>query len=169
MKEKDSIQASLHVLKQEKEATAASEEASIYEEAVAARCEKEHFIGALKDLALEDPMERTKDYVETQPFETHAPQALHDAMPLPPIVHDDTVKNRPPSHKAQDSLHGSFKGEHKPIAGKRYAPAPKVFLPKQKSSPFIPDTQKKQTAATPTASHPAQRTTTHLQHLNPLT
>lgn len=158
MKEKASIEASLHVLKQEKEATAASKEASIYEEAVAARGEEEHSLGEFKDLALEDPMERTRDYIETQPFDTNASQVFPDDMPLQPIPHHDTVINRPTRHKAQDSTHGSLKEEHKVIAGKGYSPplAPKVFLPKQKSSPFIPDAQRKPTAATPLASHPAQ-------------
>lgn len=56
MKEKASIEASLHVLKQEKEATAASKEAAIFEEAAAAECEEERSLGELQDLALEDPI-----------------------------------------------------------------------------------------------------------------
>lgn len=60
MKEMASIEASLHVLKQEKEATAASKEAAIYE-AVAAKCEEERSLDELQDLSLGDPIERTKN------------------------------------------------------------------------------------------------------------
>lgn len=63
MKEKASIESSLHVLKQEKEATAASKEAAIFEEA-AAEYEEGRSLSELQDLALEDPKERTKDYIE---------------------------------------------------------------------------------------------------------
>lgn len=160
MKEKASIEASLHVLKQEKEATAASKEAAIFEEAVAAaKCEEKDTLGELQDLALEDPIQRTKDYINTQRFDTHAPPEFNDAILLPPILCHETVKTRPSSNKAQDSLYESFKEEteHRPVTSERYdpPPAPKVFLPRHKYSPVTPDTQKKYTA-TPLASHPAQ-------------
>lgn len=87
MKQKASIEASLHVLRQEKEATAASKKAAIFEEAAAARYEDdEGTLGELQGLALEDPRKLTKDYVETQPFDTHAPQEFHDTMLLAPLV-----------------------------------------------------------------------------------
>ena len=161
MKEKASIEANLHVLKQEKEATAASKEAAIFEEAVAAaKYEEKDSLGELQDLALEDPIQRTKDYIDTQQFDTHAPPELKDAMLLPPILCHETVKIQPSSYKAQDSLYESFKEEteHRPVTSERYdpPPAPKVFLPRHKYSPVTPDTQGKYTAATPPASHPAQ-------------
>ncbi|XP_076131007.1 uncharacterized protein LOC143112609 [Alosa pseudoharengus] len=153
MKKKASIEASLHVLKQEKEATAASKEAAIFEEAAAALILTDiDSLGELQDLALEDPMKRTKDYVETQPFDTDAPQELQGAMPLP-----RTVNTQPSSNKAQDSLYESVmeENERRLITGDCYGPppAPKVFLPKQKYSPVTPDTKKKNTTATPPASH----------------
>lgn len=147
MKEKASIEASLHVLKQEKEATAASREAAIFEEGAAAvGYEGKDTLGELQDLALEDPIKRTKDYIETQQFDTHAPQELQDAMPLSTLLHPETVKTRPSSNKAQDSLCESIKEEteRRPITGECYnrSPAPKVFLSKHKyslSTPQNPD------------------------------
>ena len=62
LKEKAMIEANLHIVQQEKEASAASKEAAIYEEAVA----PESMEGELKDLTPEYHMERTKDYVDTQ-------------------------------------------------------------------------------------------------------
>lgn len=66
MKGKALIEASLHVLKQEKEATAASKEAVIFEAAAAKYMERDP-LGELQDLTLEDPIKRTRDYIETQP------------------------------------------------------------------------------------------------------
>lgn len=140
MKERAAIEASLHVLKQEKEATAASKEAAIFEEAAVAAAEyvEECSLGVLQGLAVEDPVERIKDYIETQPFDTHVPRELQDAMPLPPIAYHDKVKTQTPSYKG--------------IAGKRYA----TIEIKQKYSPTTPDNQRKHKAATPSASLPAQ-------------
>lgn len=113
MKEKASIEANLHVLKQEKEATAASKEAAIYEAAAAELEQREsEALGELQELALEDPMKRTKDYIETQPFNTQAPQALQGARPPQSMVHHGAVNTQPSSNKAQDSLYESFMEEN---------------------------------------------------------
>lgn len=56
MKEKASIEASLHVLKREKEATAASPEAAIFE--AAAEYEEKDVVGMLQNLTPEDPIRR---------------------------------------------------------------------------------------------------------------
>lgn len=91
MKEKASIEASLHVLKQEKEATAASTDAGIFE-AAAAEYEEKDVVGELQDLTLEDPIRCTRDYVETQQFDTHVPQVLQEATPLSLILSHETVE-----------------------------------------------------------------------------
>lgn len=80
MKEKALIEASLHMLKQEKEATAASKEAAIFKEA-ALEFKERGSLSELQDLALEDPIKHTKDYIETQPFEKHAAQDSIPQMP----------------------------------------------------------------------------------------
>lgn len=92
MKEKALIEASLHVLKQEKEATAASRKAAIFEEAAAAEHMKGGSLGELQELTLEDPLKRTRDYIEAQPFEQQAQQELQDATPLQPVLQDKTPK-----------------------------------------------------------------------------
>lgn len=150
MKEKASIEANLHVLKQEKEATAASKEAAIFEEAAAEQMEK-NSLGELQDLTLEDQTKRIRDYIETQPFEKHALLEPQDATPLRPIPHDKILK--PPTHinNAENSVYESHREEdnYKFIAGERYAPppAPKAFFPKQEYSPVTPYTLKKNLAA----------------------
>lgn len=101
MKEKASIEASLHMLSLE--ATAASRVAAIFEAAAADYEEKD----SLGDLALENPIKRTMGYIETQLFDAHASQELHDAMSLPQIQHHKTVKSQPPSNKPQDSVYES--------------------------------------------------------------
>lgn len=62
MKEKASMEISLHMLKQEKETTAASKEAAIFEEAAAAEHVKGDSLGELQELTLEDLLKRTRDY-----------------------------------------------------------------------------------------------------------
>lgn len=158
MKEKASIEANLHVLKQEKEATAASKEAAIYEAAAAELEQREsEALGELQELALEDPMKRTKDYIETQPFNTQAPQALQGARPPQSMVHHGAVNTQPSSNKAQDSLYESFmeENERRSVTAQCYVPplAPKVFSPKQKYSPPTPDTKRKDATAIPPVSH----------------
>lgn len=109
MKEKASIEASLHVLKQEKEATAASKEAAVFEEAAAELEQREiEFLGELEDLAVDDPMKRTRVYVETQLFDTHAPQELQGASPPPPVVYRETANAQLSSEKTPESLYESF-------------------------------------------------------------
>ena len=116
MKEKASIEASLHMLKQDKEATAASREAAIFEKAAAAvEYGEKDTLGELQDLALEDPIKRTKDYIETQQFDTHAPPELQDAMLLPPILCHETVKTRPsysPSENMKKSYNLSWEADY---------------------------------------------------------
>ena len=141
MKEKASIEASLHVLKQEKEATAASREAEIFEAAAAVEYGEKDTLGELQNLALDDPIKRTKDYIETQQFDTHTPPELPEAMLLPPILCHETVKTRPTSNKAQDSLYESSKKEteHRPITGERYDPHPAQCNKYSPSTPQTPD------------------------------
>lgn len=157
MKEKASIEASLHVLKQEKEAAAASTEAAIFEAAAAEYEEK--VVGELQDLTLEDPIGRTRDYVETQQFDTPAPQVLQQATPLSLILHHETVATRPSSNKAQESMYETLNGEpQQKHTGARYNPpsAQKVFLPKQKYTPVTPDNKNQYTPVTPPVFYPAQ-------------
>lgn len=135
MKEKASVEASLHVSKQEKEATAALKEAAIYEETAA----ELDALDELQDLVLDDPMKRTKDYIKTQPFDIHATQELQVARPLAPIVHHATVNTQPSSNNAHDSLYESLKekNERRSMAAECYGPSPdtKIFLSNQKFSP----------------------------------
>jgi len=118
MKEKVNIEASLHVLQQEKEAAAASKEAAIYEEAAAVEQIERGSLGEFQDLSFEDPTKRTRDYIETQPFE-HAYQELHDGTPQQPIQQD---KSPCTINGAQNTVSRPLKEEenYKPIANERY-------------------------------------------------
>lgn len=162
MKQKASLEANLHVLKQEKEATAASTEAAIYEEAAAAAAELDQrqsdALGELQDLALDDPVRRTQLYVETQRFDAHAPQLQPIPTPQQQIAYQAPVNDHLPIKREEDSLYESFveKNEHRsPTGGHNVShSAPKTFFPKQKHSPVSPDIERKDTAANPPASHP---------------
>lgn len=154
MKQRASIEASLHVLKQEKEATAALTEAAIFE-AAAAEYEEKDADGELQDLTLEDPIKRTRDYVETQQFDVRASQVPQDTTPLSPTLHHETAETQPCIK--QESLYESLKEEpdHKPT-GERYEPppAPKEFFLKHKHSPVSPEKERKYKPAAPPVSHP---------------
>lgn len=132
-----------------------------------AEYEEEHFVGELQDLALEDPIERIKDYIEMQPFDTHAPQELQDAMPLPPIVHHGTVKTRLPSHKAQDSLHGSF-NPNPSLEKSMHLPLPQRYFCQSRNTHLLLLTLKRNLQKLQPLILPGVKTT-HLQHLKPLT
>lgn len=160
MKEKASIEARLHVLKQEKEATAASKEAAIFEEAAAELENIENdSLSELKKLTVDDPKIRTRDYIETQQFDTQAPQELENVVPHLPVLHEVTLQTRTLSEKALGSHHESLSRENEPRTFKRERfeppPGPKAFLPQQKYSPVAPGYQREHTAMHP-ASPPTQ-------------
>ena len=169
MKEKASIEANLHVLRQEMEATAASKEAAVYEEAAAGEHLTNDSLGEFQDLTLEDPIKRTRDYINTQSFDQHTQQELQDAMSLQPVLHGKVLKPPPLIDSAVDTVYKSCgKDDQKPIEGERYvAPsATKVCFLKQEYLPVAQSTpdQVQYNKYLPAAQHtPVQ--TQYSQHL----
>nr|XP_055068359.1 uncharacterized protein LOC129450001 [Misgurnus anguillicaudatus] len=145
MKEKVNIEANLHVLRQEKEAEAASKEAAIYEEAAAAEYMEGDPLGEFQDLTFEDPTKRTKDYIETQQFEQHANQELYHGTPQQPIQQGKTPSLPSNINGTQNSVYRPLKEEenYKPIAEERYAP------PHTYKAPYIPNKYPAATFPTP--------------------
>ena len=52
----------------------------MYEEAAAGEHLTNDSLGEFQDLTHEDPIKRTRDYINTQSFDQHTQQELQDAM-----------------------------------------------------------------------------------------
>ncbi len=73
MKEKAELEANLHVLQKQRAAVAASAEAAVYEAAV----ESEEQLKDFSELAIQDALQRTNEYVETHSVTQENQEQVH--------------------------------------------------------------------------------------------